>query len=115
MRHAVVDMPTSVERLRAALECRSVAATGMNEQSSRAHTVFQLHLESAPRVKSRAAAVRHSTLTFVDLAGSERLAKSHTSGARACAPPFLAAFIAAEQIRLHAQHPGFPQPLRSRS
>ena len=75
-----------VEQLRDALAQRSVAATRMNEQSSRAHTLFQLQLECTPHEAGRCMpGVRHSTLTFVDLAGSERVAKSGATGVQACA------------------------------
>lgn len=52
---------------------RSVAATLMNERSSRSHSVFTL------RVRGRNATTQEScdaTLSLVDLAGSERLATS---------------------------------------
>ena len=97
------DMHTIVDALRDALDKRSVAATGMNEQSSRAHTIFQVQIDAFARGVATGggasgrrgskggggsgAAVRHSTLTFVDLAGSERLSKSQTSGAHACDSP----------------------------
>ena len=82
----VTDMHGIVRQLRAALDARSVAATTMNAHSSRAHTLFQLHIVSTAR-RNHGAAVRESTLTFVDLAGSERLRKDDdASGARACVP-----------------------------
>jgi hypothetical protein len=83
----VKDMNTVIEQLRYGLENRSIAATEMNEASSRAHTIFQLHIKTSSRVRGRGGASRFSTLTFVDLAGSERLSKSKTTGARACALP----------------------------
>jgi len=65
--------------LRQASSRRSVAATGMNEMSSRSHSVFTLHLEAAnPRQKQQLKGVLH----LVDLAGSERLARSGVSGQR---------------------------------
>lgn len=82
----VTDMHQVVHRLRDALKRRSVAATNMNEQSSRAHTIFRLNFVIQDRGRAGRARVRYSTLTFVDLAGSERLKKSESTGVRACAP-----------------------------
>ena len=53
------------------------AATAMNERSSRAHTVFVLHVR-----QTRGDAMVSSTLHMVDLAGSERIKKSKAVGAR---------------------------------
>ncbi|XP_078268144.1 kinesin-like protein KIFC1 [Rhinoraja longicauda] len=58
---------------------RSVAKTAMNDQSSRSHSVFQLHIEGN---NSANGLVCRSNLCLVDLAGSERLDKSHSSGDR---------------------------------
>lgn len=57
-------------------KCRSVAATKMNERSSRSHTVFSLKLEQ----KVFDGTSRMSKLSLVDLAGSERLDLAQTSG-----------------------------------
>ena len=51
----------------------------MNEASSRAHTIFTLHIESRSRVES-ADKVVFSKLHLVDLAGSERTKKTHSEG-----------------------------------
>lgn len=76
------DMEQTTQRLQTALQWRSIASTGCNRMSSRAHTVFQLHLTIRERpLKGRGPV--HSTLTFVDLAGSERLSNSNATGARA--------------------------------
>jgi hypothetical protein len=73
----VLDVQQGVKRLRQALHRRTVSSTDVNERSSRAHTIFQLHLH----IRSKGDSVlRHSTLTFVDLAGSERLSKSNAAG-----------------------------------
>lgn len=77
------SMEQTTQRLQTALQCRSIASTGCNPMSSRAHTVFQLHLTLRDRpLKGRGPL--HSTLTFVDLAGSERLSQSNAAGLRAC-------------------------------
>jgi kinesin family member 5 len=57
-------------------ENRSVASTGMNDQSSRSHSIYtikmQQHLTSG--------VTRISKLNFVDLAGSENVKKTHATG-----------------------------------
>lgn len=55
---------------------RSVAATKMNERSSRSHTVFTFVLEQ----KLFDGSTRTSKLNLVDLAGSERIDTAQTSG-----------------------------------
>lgn len=58
---------------------RSVAATQMNERSSRSHSVFVLRLSGTNAVTGK----RHDgVLNLIDLAGSERLAQSQASGDR---------------------------------
>ncbi|KAH8065471.1 hypothetical protein JL721_8225 [Aureococcus anophagefferens] len=61
---------------------RTVAATAMNEKSSRAHTVVTVRLgiesDAAPDEKHR----RSSTVHLVDLAGSERNQRTEASGQR---------------------------------
>mmetsp|Transcript_20726 Transcript_20726/g.31786 ORF Transcript_20726/g.31786 Transcript_20726/m.31786 type:complete len:110 (-) Transcript_20726:1257-1586(-) len=53
---------------------KTVAGTMMNEHSSRAHSVYTLHIQSRPRMES-AEKVIHSKLHLVDLAGNERTKK----------------------------------------
>ena len=63
---------------------RSVASTEMNEQSSRAHTLFRLVIESKPREGGEnAPAARIATLNLVDLAGSENAKMTGSAGDRA--------------------------------
>lgn len=102
----VTDMHQVVHRLRDALKRRSVAATNMNEQSSRAHTIIRLNCVIQDRGRAGRARVRYSTLTFVDLAGSERLKKSESTGLRACAP--LAAAAGQRVCSLHRTLKGRP-------
>ncbi|XP_068034160.1 kinesin-like protein KIFC1 [Anomalospiza imberbis] len=64
--------------LRAASQ-RSVARTGLNERSSRSHSVFQLRIQGLHAARDLRCA---SSLTLVDLAGSERLEKSGSAGSR---------------------------------
>ena len=51
----------------------------LNEQSSRAHTIYTLHIESRSRVESSDKVV-FAKLHLVDLAGSERTKKTHSEG-----------------------------------
>lgn len=46
----------------------------MNENSSRAHSVYTIHIESRPKMES-AEKVIYSKLHLVDLAGNERTKK----------------------------------------
>ena len=62
---------------------RHVGATNMNEQSSRAHTVFRLIIESKDANGGPHAPVRSSTLNLIDLAGSENAKMAGSSGERA--------------------------------
>jgi kinesin family member C1 len=70
----------AIKQLRLGLQNRTVSATGMNDRSSRAHTIFQLNLLLANKPGTEGTAIRSSTLTFVDLAGSERMAQEKTAG-----------------------------------
>jgi centromeric protein E len=70
---------------------RAVAATGMNERSSRSHTIFRITIESRHQTSSMEndtcdaeddGAVRVSTLNLVDLAGSESVRHTGNTGDR---------------------------------
>lgn len=75
--------PNDSEQMDAIMEkaarYRSTAATAMNDQSSRSHSVFALHLKALN--KEQGIALR-GTLSLVDLAGSERIEKSGATGSR---------------------------------
>ncbi|KAJ7303320.1 hypothetical protein JRQ81_012262 [Phrynocephalus forsythii] len=58
---------------------RSVAKTGINERSSRSHSLFQLRIEGQ---NARQELSTSSVLSLVDLAGSERLDKSLSKAER---------------------------------
>eukprot|EP00887_Chlorella_sp_A99_P000452 scaffold17.g452.t1 len=62
-----------------AMRQRSVAATAMNEQSSRSHMVFMLSIEGANEGTGQRV---RGALNLIDLAGSERLARSGAEGQR---------------------------------
>ncbi|XP_010766790.1 kinesin-like protein KIF13B isoform X4 [Notothenia coriiceps] len=62
---------------------RTVAATNMNEESSRSHAVFNIILTHTLKdVKSETSGEKVSRLSLVDLAGSERAAKTGAAGER---------------------------------
>lgn len=64
---------------------RATAATGMNEKSSRSHSIFSIILtqtQSNDMKCSSADASRRSKINLVDLAGSERLSQTCASGNR---------------------------------
>ena len=62
---------------------RTVAATNMNEKSSRSHTIFTINLITTIMDKKlMKASNKISTLRLVDLAGSERIGKSNVAGER---------------------------------
>jgi hypothetical protein len=79
--NAIVASASSVEELTTHLEAgnsrRHIAATNMNDQSSRSHLIFTIIIEST-NVKSGAKA--QGKLSLIDLAGSERVGKSGASG-----------------------------------
>ncbi|XP_051920236.1 kinesin-like protein KIF13B isoform X3 [Hippocampus zosterae] len=62
---------------------RTVAATNMNEESSRSHAVFNIILtHTLMDVQSGTSGEKVSRLSLVDLAGSERAAKTGAAGER---------------------------------
>jgi regulator of replication initiation timing len=67
---------------------RSVAQTGVNERSSRSHTIFNIKLEKRTRTKrtngsgSNIIRSTSSKLSIVDLAGNERTSRTNTTGER---------------------------------
>ena len=61
---------------------RHVAATNMNEHSSRSHSVFTITVESSEMKEDGKAHIRVGKLNIVDLAGSERQSKTGATGDR---------------------------------
>lgn len=53
---------------------RSVACTGMNERSSRSHSIFILSIWQR---NSKTESKKEGRLFFIDLAGSEKVSKTH--------------------------------------
>lgn len=75
-----LDSPATVESiLQRAATNRSVAATKVNERSSRSHSVFILKLIGENTTTGERS---EGTLNLVDLAGSERLSQSGATGER---------------------------------
>lgn len=75
-----LDSPEKVEFvLKRAWDNRSVAATKVNERSSRSHSVFILKLMGENTVTGDKS---EGVLNLIDLAGSERLSQSQAAGER---------------------------------
>lgn len=53
-------------------KCKKIGETGMNEESSRSHTIFRITIESRAEGEEEGV-VQVSRLNLVDLAGSERI------------------------------------------
>lgn len=61
---------------------KSMAATKMNDRSSRSHSVFTLTLEISEKGPDGKDHIRMGKLNMVDLAGSERQSKTEATGQR---------------------------------
>ncbi|CAH2016917.1 unnamed protein product [Acanthoscelides obtectus] len=81
-REAVVDNVDKVmENMMQGNKIRRVAATRMNERSSRSHTIFRIILESKD-ANQKDGPVHISYLNLMDLAGSERVSPTKAAGER---------------------------------
>lgn len=90
----VTDFESLLKILFYGEKSRAIASTGMNERSSRSHTIFRITIESREKEvendsedeeNSQASgdgAVRISTLNLVDLAGSESVRHTGATGER---------------------------------
>ena len=67
------------ELLKRAAKNRAVAATRMNDRSSRSHSVFQMYLRGSNALTGENC---NGVLNLIDLAGSERLEQSRSEGDR---------------------------------
>jgi len=74
------NMAAIEDVMQQAAKYRSVGCTGMNQVSSRSHSVFTLHLTATHSERKQKL---KGTLNLVDLAGSERLDRSGATGAQA--------------------------------
>jgi len=80
-----------LEVLKKGVLSRSTASTNMNQQSSRSHAIFSIHVkqekleavEASEKADEKMLAVLTAKLHFVDLAGSERLKRTGATGERA--------------------------------
>lgn len=73
---ACTDVRAALHLLHRGSKRKVVAATAMNSQSSRGHTVFQILVTRTMRYGDGSGVVSYpATLTFIDLAGSERLTR----------------------------------------
>lgn len=92
---AVTDCQSLMTILFNGEKSRAVAATSMNQRSSRSHTIFRITIESREKDFSEdrneethgndivtTGAVRVSTLNLVDLAGSENVKRTGATGKR---------------------------------
>ncbi|CAF1356233.1 unnamed protein product [Adineta ricciae] len=97
--HSVDDV---VNLLKKGSTARHIGATQMNDESSRSHAIFTLHIEQRMREKNSSSLMIQASfdglmkpaqaafdesylsakLHFVDLAGSERVARTHNTGER---------------------------------
>jgi centromeric protein E len=90
----VTDFQSLLKILFHGEKSRQIASTGMNERSSRSHTIFRITIESREREVDEEkedkenynspgdGAVRVSTLNLVDLAGSESVRHTGNTGER---------------------------------
>jgi hypothetical protein len=80
LRRTPVSSPADCEAVvTAGTTFRTVAATQMNDTSSRSHAILQLHIRQKD---TKLGVARSATLNLVDLAGSERVKMSGVSGAQ---------------------------------
>lgn len=61
-------------------ENRKTAATLMNSESSRSHSIFTIYIESSEKIEGGQQRIRAGKLNLVDLAGSERISKTGATG-----------------------------------
>ena len=59
---------------------RRTAATLMNNESSRSHSIFTIYIETAEKQSDGSQRIRAGKLNLVDLAGSERISKTGATG-----------------------------------
>lgn len=76
----VLNADDVLQLIAAGSENRQMAATRMNERSSRSHSVFTATIESHERTPAGVLHVRFSKMNLIDLAGSERVGKSGAHG-----------------------------------
>ncbi|CAI2377607.1 unnamed protein product [Moneuplotes crassus] len=76
------DQKTMIELLEAGENARITAATNLNEQSSRSHSVFRFNIEISEKKKNGEISTKTSQFNLVDLAGSEGVSRTKSQGIR---------------------------------
>ena len=76
----VLNVDDVLDLIQAGSKNRSIAATRMNDRSSRSHSVFTATIESRRCLADGSMLVKHSKLNLIDLAGSERVGRSGATG-----------------------------------
>ena len=79
-RIAVTTAEQTLQLIQGAAVQKHIAATAMNETSSRSHTLVMLYVDMVLHVQNDTKV--HSQLHLVDLAGSERVGRTGATGAR---------------------------------
>jgi len=77
VKSVVTSAENATNLLAGGVHKRRRAATAMNKESSRSHTIFSLHID----VKQQEGLTRRAQLHLIDLAGSERQKDAKTEGA----------------------------------
>ncbi|KAL6784692.1 hypothetical protein ACKKBF_B02815 [Auxenochlorella protothecoides x Auxenochlorella symbiontica] len=78
--HNVLNADDVMVLIQRGSENRHIAATRMNERSSRSHSVFTCTIEATERADTGITSTRTSKLNLIDLAGSERVGRSGARG-----------------------------------
>lgn len=76
------DEETMMNLLEIGEQSRITAATNLNEQSSRSHSVFRFNIEVKEQKKNGEITIRTSQFNLVDLAGSEGVSRTKSEGMR---------------------------------
>lgn len=76
----VLNADDVLKLIQAGSQNRSIAATRMNDRSSRSHSVFTATIEAHQKLPNGMTAVKFSKLNLIDLAGSERVTRSGVTG-----------------------------------
>lgn len=76
------DEAETLKYLEIGEESRITAATNLNEESSRSHSVFRFNVETKEKKKNGEMAFRSSQFNLVDLAGSEGVSRTRAEGIR---------------------------------
>jgi len=78
----VKSVPELEKLIIAGIKNRKVGETAMNKDSSRSHSIFTIHVETAEEAPDGSQKFKAGKLNLVDLAGSERQSKTQATGDR---------------------------------